>query len=143
MPDTTGPAKIWYPAEGSPLVPLQDVFKEVSDSVDDAFGDLVLANHLAVWGANSDSPSSTGQIMFLSGSAAGTTSSIGVLSHTFRTPFPNASGGVILMTDNESGYDAAIYPVLVRGGMTRLGFQTLWGNRANASVHVNYLAFGF
>lgn len=77
------------------------------------------------------------------GQAAGTTSGTGVLSTTFDAPFPNGVSIVLLSPHNNSNALASSLPTLVENSVSKTGFQTIWGGRANTTVYLPYVAYGF
>ena len=81
--------------------------------------------------------------ILMTGVASGTTSSGGVLTHTFPVAFPTACVGVQLMPDHQSGFGGVNLPYLVNGTVSRTGFQTFWPSAASASVNLAYLAIGY
>lgn len=101
-----------------------------------AGGDVVTA-----WRTNT--VAAVKDLRLFTGLASGTTTSGGVLGHTFPSPFPTACVGVMLMQDNESGADDDGNPVIVRASVSRTGFQTFWPRRGTASVNLAYIAIGY
>lgn len=81
-------------------------------------------------------------LRFKTGVASGTTTSGGVLLHTFPEAFEAACSGVLLMPDQNSNVGSAA-PVMVDGGLAASGFQTFWAGRGTAAVSVAYFAFGY
>lgn len=77
------------------------------------------------------------------GQAAGTTSGTGVLSTTFDVAFPNGISTVVLTPHQNTGALASSMPVLVEGGLSKTGFQSFWGGKANTQVFLPYVAFGY
>lgn len=81
--------------------------------------------------------------IFQGGQALGTTTSAGVLSHTFPNPFPNGILGVILMPTQASGFAAGNPPYLVEASLSQTGFQSFWPSKGSSSVNVPYVAIGW
>jgi hypothetical protein len=77
------------------------------------------------------------------GQASGVTSSTGVLSTTFDVAFPNGISTVILTPHQNTGALPSSMPTLVEGGLSKTGFQTVWGGKANTQVFLPYVAFGY